>query len=379
MGLILVACLALTQAAATVSFVVSWNRHLNRRRVVHRSFPPSKDTGDLAFSSSDDSSAIVKTLWQWADAEECEGMESCRVSNHPDTGVRGLFATTNIDEGDYILAVPFTASILVHDSHSNTTLSDLVDHVGGIHSDVIEGASLLQALESHQERWSPYRDSLPLADGAHFAPTPDFWSKDHIEQLQVPRLMQESLQRKEEIALVAREMATSGSDLQWAVWVVRSRGFTTLRLTSIEDQDEEHSKQSRTVHSRTFLIPIVDMINHSNDASAELDVLEVPDSFDESLFALRAIRPIRDGDEIVLTYGTGHETCLDLLSRYGFWTPHNPADDNLDWSAIDPLWDCTLEHDLARLRGTRETDPMYSILKLRVYLKELQHRDVSQS
>jgi SET domain len=347
-----------------------------------------------------------RLLWKWADVQECEGIYSFRVHQQPrgdnddnEEGIRGLYATaeSSFDVGEYILAIPFTSAILVRDSLAE---DDVVfkglstsNHIDDL--DVLDGYSFWKIFcAGERNAWQPYLDALPPLNGPNFDPTPDFWHEREILQLQVPKLIGETLRRKrdiENLVVCHQRLRQDGNesrsmgitDLQWAVWVVRSRGFTTLQLrpglsdSTRDDRtrtDEETASEeigSYQVQSRTFLIPIIDMANHSDDPNVELEVVEVPGSYEESFFALRALSAISPGDEITMRYGTGHETSLDLLSKYGFMPRDNRvADAHIDWGLVNPQWTTTLEEDRELLAGTVRSDSMRSVLELRVAMKE---------
>lgn len=352
------------------------------------------------------SDSVGHHLWKWADLQECEGTDSFQIlhlhGDDEDEGIRGLYATdeSSFEAGEYILAIPFTAALLVRDSLSEddvgrielSTSSQISD------TDVLDGYSFWKTFcGDDPNEWQPFLDALPLLNGPNFDPTPDFWSVREVLQLQVPKLIEETLQRKRSIdELVEHHQRLhqdgkeprrmSIADLQWAVWVVRSRGFTTLQLRSgLSDgcRDDRtrtnneavieklNSAVTAQVQSRTFLIPIIDMVNHSEDPNVELEVVEVPGSFEESFFALRALSAISPGDEITMRYGTGHETSLDFLSKYGFMPTDNAAADaELDWDLVNPQWTTTLGEDRKLLDEKLRNDPMWSVLKLRVALKE---------
>jgi hypothetical protein len=124
------------------------------------------------------------------------------------------------------------------------------------------------------------------------------------------------------------------------------------------------------------------MVNHDADPTAELEVVEVPGSPDESFFALRAVAAVNPGDHVTMRYGTGHETSIDLLARYGFFDPQNPADLDLDWDLVRPEWTTTIDHDRRRLHWLLDTSEgrsastaeMRAALRLRLHLKGLHGR-----
>ena len=230
--------------------------------------------------------------------------------------------------------------------------------------DEIEKAlSFIQQMLQTKGYYQAYIASLPrVGDSMDEVTTPDFWKIPEIDEIPVPRLRQSTWLRKH----MVQEMSTSVADmvssqifgdqtpaalLQWATWVIRTRGFSTFRIIDTNEHSDGEGKSSH-LRKRCFLLPLVDFVNHAdvNQANVELEVFETPDDeADEcSMFALRATRDIAAGEELTMTYGTGLETSLDLLDKYGFWLdePGNHAGDSfvhsnndlLDWSLVDQEW-----------------------------------------
>ena len=333
----------------------------------------SRNEQDFALPYRPDTSQTIRTLIDMLEEQECEGLEAIELGyNEHHHGLRGMHAKIDFGRGEYICALPFPSALLIEDSLESST--------DGIFA-TIEDSDLRQGLRFLQEFvrddkastiWKPYLDTLPTPTDAQFDATPDFWAERVMEELQVPRLMKESLQRKQEIARVAHEAGVAVDDLQWATWVGRTRGFSTFKVLRNEKGDEA------TLQQRTVLLPLLDMLNHNGvSPNASIEVVESPGSFEDSFCALRALVPISAGDEITISYGTGRETCLDLMSKYGFWLPFDPADEfMLDWSSVDPQWTTTLEQDEATLQETTDLT-LRKALSLRVYLKQLQKRAYS--
>jgi len=171
-------------------------------------------------------------------------------------------------------------------------------------------------------------------------------------------------------------------------------GLTTLKVCNNDDDDdvEDATAAATTILSRTVLLPYLDMLNHDdiNDPNTSIEVVvEIPDGCDESFHALRALRPIKAGDQLTISYGTGRETSLDLFSKYGFWTTENPFDCDIDWdNAAKARWTTSLRQDELSLEkvlldeaGGSDNDddddnsslasPQKTILSLRIHLKKL--------
>lgn len=161
-------------------------------------------------------------------------------------------------------------------------------------------------------------------------------------------------------------------ELQFATWIVASRSFA-IKISVDDSALAREGALSTTEKAIRVLLPYLEMINHSSDhANAELHLID-PEK-DEAWFAIRATRPIKQGKEITISYGTsGTETSVDLLMNYGFVPEENRIDAMLlgkgGEDCIDSLegWSTTLEEDEAQLAET--TGNMVNVLRLRAKLK----------
>jgi hypothetical protein len=321
-----------------------------------------------SISYTPDSSDTIHKVLDILEEEECEGLEALELGVD-ENGLRGVFAKLSFQPGEYICALPFPSSLLMEDNlHSdmNGIYETIQDNT------IRQGLRLLQDFIHNNDndtrlKWKPYVDTLPTTTNAHFDATPDFWEDDIIHQLQIPRMIEETLARKREMCRVAKQAEISPTDLQWASWVARTRGFSTFKVLRNDEGDEA------TLQQRAVLLPYLDMVNHNGvEPNASIEVVESPGSYEDSFYALQALTPISVGDEVTISYGTGRETCLDLLSTYGFWLPNDPADEfMLDWSAVNPQWTTTLEEDEIALQEATDTS-LQKVLSLRIHLKQLQ-------
>lgn len=240
--------------------------------------------------------------------------------------------------------------------------------------------------ERARQTWAAYLDTLPTR-GPHFDSTPDFYSEEEIDQLQFPTIIQETNERRRQIAALAEtESEITFDELQFATWLVASRSFSIK--TQVDDPLVREGASSTSKKALRLLLPYLDLINHSSDsANAELHLID-PEK-DEAWFAIRATRPIKSGQEITISYGSGVESSLGLLLNYGFLPDENRIDallfrpggedagrvagrvagpgNPLFTSPAAPHWRTTLEEDEGEL--SRATGNMVNVLKLRVKLK----------
>ena len=287
-----------------------------------------------------DTSPRIQDMIQLLTELECEGIgpedgESCvQIGSHATTGLRGVFAKEDLGVGEFLFAVPFTASLVVMEEEVETT------------TDADRGLVLLRkyldpssaSRKELQNKWRPYLDCLPTMDYC-FSPTPDFWSHEDIQLLEFPRLVQEALTRKEQVRQLAEAEGVNCDQLQFATWLAKSRCFSVVKV------------KEGLVKTRSILIPFFDMINHSSDTpNAELQLVETK-AADESFYALCTISPIPAGSEVTISYGTTKDSSVELLMNYGILDQSNKSDVNMlkagGKGCLNRLadWKTTLEDD----------------------------------
>ena len=318
------------------------------------------------------------------DVQECEGIEATRVgfrSNEDSSceksgqchgktqeGTRGVFATEHIRSGEYICDVPFVSTILLDESvvsQENDEHFSAPNLENDLNDTVRQALKLHFLLHDSKSPWTPYFRILPKLRGYQFDETPDFWSREEIEQLGIPFLIEKLLRTKEAMLTIANENNVDVEDLQYAHWLVQSRAFTTFKPVMTLD--------GKALLSRTVLVPYFDLINHEFDPNAELQVVETKE-YDESFYALAAIKDIKEGDEISIRYGTGTESFLDIFCSYGFLPPANSLNDNQFLKASETTgFKTSLEEDKTLLE--KSTAKSRTILDIRVRYREFLERN----
>ena len=131
------------------------------------------------------------------------------------------------------------------------------------------------------------------------------------------------------------------------------------------------------------------MINHSSDQyNTVLSVLgddenENDDNSEETeeeqlYYAVIAARNIQKGEELLISYGSGEDTSLELLLHYGFVPDQNPYDvDFMAWEAsgeddsndFEKCWTTTLEDDEQQLKKDSLSRTEQTILQFRIRMK----------
>jgi len=181
-------------------------------------------------------------MMEWLERIDCDGggKSSFHSSVKVDTksGLRGLYATKDINKGEIIVEIPYNAALLVGDTLSTPIMDDFDDIPGSKDwskddlDDVYEGLNFLQTFMKDTD-YTPYVNTLPHipSSGDEAGLTPDFWSKEVILGLQVPQYVKWALDRKQIVEEVAKKNPGVNEDeLRWATWMMRSRRITTWNM-----------------------------------------------------------------------------------------------------------------------------------------------------
>lgn len=333
-----------------------------------------------------DTSKSTQDLLEWLEEEEIEGLEGVEVgllTLPSQKTLRGVFATRNFAAGEYILAVPFVSTLLVHEDFqkNDTGTGDgdgtIVTEDLTLSSKPENGLLLWQkflqptdfAGQQRSKKFAPYLDCLPMTtDDPNFDETPDFWTNEEIRRLQVPSIVQDLLARKTDIQRLvdiqnSRHPDNSAflEDIKQACWLMQTRGFTTFKKAM--DLDGNGGLLSRVV-----LVPFVDLVNHGTHPENAIDMTSVSNAdlavvetkaYEESFYALVASQPIRKGQEIRICYGTGQDSSADLYVRYGFLPMDNQSIDEIKVPALIQSTDWGSPNDNGRqVEGTGSMDTL---------------------
>lgn len=329
-----------------------------------------------------DESPSTQALVQFVKAQGSKGIANVDIGIDPDTGRRGLFAMKNFKKGQFLCQVPSDCALALSDPNKNGEDAPTVAHTGS------NFVTMYLQQENMKKAFAPYLDSLPTKESSQYSPTPDYFNDEEIDLLEFPRLVRQTKERKANIQEVAAAAGLSQEELQFATWLVASRSFSF----SMTDPNEEGSDDlaldekgqiiTKGGDNKTkirVMVPFVDMVNHSSDQpNAKLTIID-PEK-DESMFALEATRPIPQGKEIVISYGTSVESSVELLLNYGFVPSSNPIDQFMLQKGGDEVitsldgWTTTPQEDksmLAMLDGDdEESATLKKILSFRLRLKE---------
>jgi hypothetical protein len=203
-------------------------------------------------------------------------------------------------------------------------------------------------------------------------------------------------QRQEEIQAVAATVdqnEMSLEEIQFATWIVSTRAFP-IQIAVPDNQDEQDSATANAgdiqlddrgqVISKAerswirVMAPYIDIVNHNSNANAKMTLID-PEK-DDAWFALEATRPIPQGREINIGFGSGYDSSVELLLNYGIVpTEENKVDAFMlrkggdDCIASLDGWSTTLEEDEAMLEMMAEDDDdvnLRKILAFRIKMKK---------
>jgi len=328
-----------------------------------------------------DTSETTGQLLKFLKTQKATGLDNVEIGSDADSGLRGLYALRNFKQGQMVCRIPSDCALALSDPAKNGEDAPTLAHAGA------NFLNMYMKPVNARKLWAPYLDTLPKFESNKFDPTPDFFSDEEIELLEFPRLVRQAKDRKEEIQRVASEMNLTTEELQFATWIAASRTFP-LALPSEEEEesaddpkfDERGQIISKTGEKKTIrvLVPFIDMANHNSDnPNAKLTIID-PEK-DDAWFALEATRPISAGKEIVIAYGSGIDSSVELLLNYGIIPKSNKIDEFMLKKGGDGTipnvdeWTTTLEEDksmLGMIGTTEEDDRLRKILNFRIRLKE---------
>jgi hypothetical protein len=278
---------------------------------------------------------------------------SLQLGRSRDNGQRGIIAKRDIEEGDLLFRLPFEASIVIESQESTEPERAYK---------FLEWQDNNQVSDVHR----PYLDLLPTRR-SDFDPTPDFWTHEEIQELELPELVDEVLERKENLEDFASSPQNvkkkSIEDLQFASWLVKTRAFSIFDVNDMANEDENDADV------QCVLVPYVDMINHaSGDDPSNTQVQVYEDTLTgKCYYELLAVESIPKGKELLLSYGTGEDETIDLLMNYGFVPAVNPYDvEALEGDGFE--WSSSVDEDETELK-TAEDPTRRTILRLRIKLK----------
>jgi len=352
----------------------SIGRAKNGRSTGGGGFGSSKRT---TFIHTPDTGKESQRLLKFLSAQNAKEFENVDIGFDKDTGRRGLFCTSKIRKNQKFCRIPSDCALALADPSKNGADAQTAAH---------RGANLLEMYMKNEQAmklWSPYFDTLPTHDSDTFDRTPDFFIED-LELVEFPRVINRAKQRKKDIEAVAAERGLTVEELQFATWLSTSRQFKLYIPTpesekddNIPDQDEKGQIISKGGEKKALyvLVPFIDITNHSSDQpNCKLTLID-PEK-DDAWFSLEATRPIAAGKELLIAYGNGLESSVELFQNYGFVPSANKIDALMLQKGGDDTiadldgWTTTLEEDKTMVEMAKDDPVLQKILQFRIRLKE---------
>mmetsp|Transcript_43842 Transcript_43842/g.91229 ORF Transcript_43842/g.91229 Transcript_43842/m.91229 type:complete len:387 (-) Transcript_43842:200-1360(-) len=345
-----------------------------------------RNTGGGGFGSSQKTTYIhtpdtgekSQKLLEFLRGQKAKALDDVEIGFDKETGRRGLFCTSKIKKNQKFCRIPSDSVLALADPGKNGADAPTAAH---------RGANLLEMYmknDQAKQLWSPYFDTLPTKDSDEFDRTPDFFADDDLELLEFPRVISRAKQRKKEIAEVAADRGLTEDELQYATWLTTSRQFRLYIPTPkdendeiMPDEDEKCQIISKGGEKKPLyvLVPFIDIANHSSDQpNCKLTLID-PEK-DDAWFALEATRPIAAGKELLIAYGNGLESSVELFVNYGFVPLQNKIDPLMlqkggDDTISDPSgWTTTLEEDKTVIEMAKDDPILQKILQFRIRMKE---------
>ena len=376
MFLCAVALVSIFSLQAANGFAISSSKSNNKKLLTNDQNRGSGGFGAkknvVSTTHTPDTSATTEALVKFLQSQKSKGLnDGVEIGYDVSTNRRGMYTRRPFKRGELLCQIPSDCALALSDPQLGGSDVPTIAHAG-------RNLILMYLTdETAKQVWKPYLDTLPTRH-VQFDPTPDFYSEDEIQQFEFPRAIERVQQRKREIEELAKKEQMTVEELQFATWLVSSRSFS-IQITAGGDASvgDRISKPSKSIR---VLLPFHDMINHSsNNPNAELHLID-PEK-DEAWFAIRATRPIPQGKEVTICYGTGVDSSVELQGNYGFVPEDNKIDALMlrkgGEGCIEGIsgWNTTLDEDLAA-HDTAEGN-MRSVLALRIKLKKA-YADISE-
>jgi hypothetical protein len=235
----------------------------------------------------------------------CGSFAASVGARDPSISGLGLRAARSHPAGEIIVWVPASAHMW------EPTISYRVRHILAeacepqAYAEAVLAAALLVERRDPDSRFKHYVAALAQVTLPELGNIASF-ANDHLRVLNVTRpdlvvsfttamSCIEAVQKS--IASLSEIPASKGEQL-WAYGIVRSRSIT--------------------IQGRLALVPVIELANHDLEPNVELTTLGA-----DGGAALRSLRALSEGEDIVLSYGH-RDSNLGFLATHGFVIPSNP-------------------------------------------------------
>ncbi|XP_059655804.1 ribulose-1,5 bisphosphate carboxylase/oxygenase large subunit N-methyltransferase, chloroplastic-like [Cornus florida] len=308
--------------------------HFKRPLSVNSILPPESDPPPPA----------VQIFWQWL---RDEGVVSAKSPAKPGTVPEGLglVAQRDIARNEVVLEIPKRFWI----NPDTVSASEIGKVCGGLKPWISVALFLIREKSINNSQWRNYIDILPEHTDSTI-----YWSEEELSEIQGTQLLSTTLgvieyvqsefqKVEEEVILPNKQLfpfPITLEDFLWAFGILRSRAFSRLRGQNL------------------VLIPLADLINHSQSITTEDYAWEIKGAglfSRDLLFSLRSPVSVKAGEQVLIQYDL-NKSNAELALDYGFIesrSDRNAYTLTLNISELDPFFGDKL--DIAESNGLGET------------------------
>ena len=299
-------------------------------------------------AASDNSDAI--DLFAWARQHGAKIADSIEIRTTK-YGIRGIVAKNDIPANTELILIPYHLQLGVRQlaEGNDEEMQELARNLPWeyILENELSFVPLSVALIAEKRKGAensifwPFLQTLPQscnnAVGAVLSGEEDL--KDIINW--APHVVGKMQRRRIGIKHLHETLAppsVSFDDLRWAATNVCSRGLVRKRIMELSP-DEIKRVGEFAASDRSRMLPIIDMVNHGQDANAWVGHLSHgnEDSNDFST-SLKSLRDIEAGEELLFDYGPGGGEKISndrLLLDYGFVLPGHTHRVSIGFEELD--------------------------------------------
>ncbi|KAF2490492.1 SET domain-containing protein [Lophium mytilinum] len=253
---------------------------------------------------------------------------------------RGVVATSDIEEDELLFSIPRTSVLSVENSQLSKKAPSLFTELDPWLSLIV--VMIYEYLQGSSSIWKPYFDILP----AEFD-TLMFWNEEELAELQASAVREkigktDADKTFEELLVpLIREHADTffaGANMQLTdpdlVTLAHRMGSTIMAYafdiepveTEKEADEDGYVSEDEDEALPKGMVPLADMLN------ADADWNNARLFYEDEVLTMKALKPIKTGDEIFNDYGPLPRS--DLLRRYGYitdnYTPYDVVEISLE-------------------------------------------------
>ena len=266
-------------------------------------------------------------------------------------GVRGVYTTREVAEGDLILSIPLDHCLRdddipfwMEDEAYEEDSDDSNSYSASAWAKRLAGSLIdlqLQVMKSIADEPSELWLNL-LPHPSHLRSTlPIHWSEDVLTSARCA-----ALELAVDSAYFARAEATA--DLLTSLEACKTADLLSnenLRIMTENALDVVQTRTCRVVSPEDgsplrLLAPLFDMLNHGNSPNAQFQVEQLTSKTENNSYdalVVRATKKIDANSEVFISYGASTKPSWRCLVSYGFVPPYDPAEEEYDEEAQEMI------------------------------------------